>query len=90
MTKDKFALGKLFTTPGACRSIPRDEIVNALIRHKQGDWGNVGNADREENDLALKAGLRIVSTYESSGGTRFWIITEADWSATTVLLPDEY
>lgn len=90
MTKDKFTLGKLFATPGVFRQIPTEEVAAALSRHRRGDWGLVAKSDHEENELALKEGFRLFSVYESKQGTRFWVITEADWSATTVLLPDEY
>ena len=51
---------------------------------------NVGAEDWEENQVALKEGFRLFSVYEAGDGTRFWIITEADRSVTTVLLPSEY
>jgi hypothetical protein len=85
-----FALGRTVSTPGALESIPNEEINLAISRHERGDWGLVRDDDRAENDLSLTAGFRLLSVYESTGGIRFWIITEADRSVTTVLLPDEY
>ena len=85
-----FALGRLLSTPGALESVPPDEMQTALARHSNGDWGDVGPEDWEENELSLREGFRLFSVYRSSDGTKFWIITEADRSATTVLLPDEY
>lgn len=62
----------------------------SLNRHAQGDWGNLDEADKQENELSLKWGFRILSTYEAEGLPKIWIITEADRSATTILFPDEY
>lgn len=85
-----FPLGRLVSTPAALEAIPPDEIQVALSRHLQGDWGECGPEDWEENELSLKEGYRLFSVYRSSAGTKFWIITEADRSATTVLLPEDY
>lgn len=85
-----FALGRLVSTPGALERIPSDEMQTALLRHARGDWGDVGHEDWEENELALREGFRLFSVYHTSDGAKFWIITEADRSATTVLLPEEY
>lgn len=85
-----FPLGRLVSTPAALAAIPPDEIQAALSRHVQGDWGECCPEDWEENDLSLKQGFRLFSVYRSSAGTKFWIITEADRSATTVLLPADY
>ena len=54
------------------------------------DWGNLCEADRKQNDWALKNGERLLSSYRASNGTKFWIITEWDRSYTTILLPSEY
>jgi hypothetical protein len=86
----KFQFGQLAMTPGIQRSIPIDEVESALNRHSQGDWGNVCDEDRSENEWALMNDARLMSVYESTGGETFWIITEADRSSTTVLLPSEY
>jgi hypothetical protein len=61
-----------------------------LQRHQAGDWGDVDNHDRLANDHALKNGSRLFSVYHSADGVKFWIITEADRSLTTVLLPRDY
>ena len=61
-----------------------------LVRHIAGDWGDVGEHDRRENELSLVRGFRLLSAYTLNSGTKIWIITEADRSATTVLLPEEY
>ena len=62
----------------------------AFGRHLSGDWGEVCREDWIANELSLKEGTRLFSVYNAANGTRFWVITEADRSATTVLLPDEY
>lgn len=85
-----FPLGQIVATPGALAAIPHEEIAAALGRHNRGDWGEVGEADKQENELSLREGFRLLSAYRSAGGVQFWIITAADRSATTVLLPEEY
>ena len=85
-----FALGRLLATPGVRETIPARDQVLALKRHAQGDWGEVCPEDWQANEEALVGGARILSAYVSSSGEKFWIITEADRSATTMLLPDEY
>jgi hypothetical protein len=86
----KLALGCVVATPAVLEAIPNDELTAALQRHASGDWGEVGKEDWQANDDALDDGARVLSSHRSRGGTRFWIITEADRSATTVLLPEEY
>ena len=88
--KRTFALGRLVSTPAALEAIPGDEMQKALSRHVQCDWGDCCPEDWEENELALREGFRLFSVYRSEAGTKFWIITEADRSATTVLLPADY
>ena len=61
-----------------------------MSRHVAGDWGEVGPADAAENELSLKEGLRLMSVYSLKNGTKIWVITEADRSATTFLLPEDY
>ena len=61
-----------------------------LVRHISGDWGNVDEHDRRENEFSLAHGFRVLSAYTLNSGIKIWIITEADRSATTVLLPEEY
>lgn len=83
-------LGKTVITAGALEVLSDMDINTALARHQSGDWGEVTKADQRANDRALKNGGRILSAYTSADGTRFWIITEADRSYTTVLLPEDY
>lgn len=85
-----FPMGRILATPGALRAVRSDEITDALNRHRSGDWGDICHADKLRNDEALKSGGRLLSAYHASNRRKFWIITEADRSATTVLLPSEY
>lgn len=88
----KFPLGQVVSTPGALDALARagQEPWQFIHRHVVGDWGELDEEDRRENELSVKEGLRILSAYRLRDGTKIWIITEADRSATTILLPDEY
>ena len=66
------------------------DIVIALRRHSNGDWGDVCQEDKALNDEAVTRGMRVMSAYHVSGGRKIWIITEADRSITTILFPNEY
>lgn len=89
-SEPKFELGRLSVTPNAQEALTNDEIVTALSRHERGDWGDVGVEDSQENEYSLLSGFRIFSVYHTVDGKTFWVITEADRSATTVLLPEDY
>jgi hypothetical protein len=71
-------------------ALSADDVVQSLARHLTGDWGDLDEHDWRMNDDALESGGRILSQYFTQDCTKFWIITECDRSATTVLLPDEY
>ncbi|KAF3461282.1 plasmid related protein [Ralstonia solanacearum] len=88
----RFKPGRILATPGALEVIAdaRVSIVDLLIRHLRGDWGELSDSDREQNERAITAGQRILSNYVLPGGGTVWIITEADRFATTFLLPGEY
>ena len=86
----KFRLGHIVSTPNALEQITQDDILLGIQRHQAGDWGDVGEEDRKENELSLQQGYRLLSVYHAANGTKFWIITEADRSSTTVLLPEDY
>lgn len=86
----KFELGTVVTTPGAMNVASRSELIDSLNRHARGDWGELCDHDRKENELSLEHGFRLFSVYRSESGFRFWIITEADRSVTTILRPHEY
>lgn len=85
-----FTLGETVITRNAQESLTPDDIREALARHRRGDWGEVPPEDAEENELSLKEGFRLLSAYRSREGTRFWVITEACRSVTTILLPEDY
>jgi hypothetical protein len=86
----KFQLGQIVATPNALNHLTQDDIRSGIIRHQSGDWGDLDADDRKENDLSLERGTRLLSVYHASNGVTFWIITEADKSSTTVLLPEDY
>lgn len=86
----RFSTGLIVITRGALDVLHSGDVLSALGRHIRGDWGNVRDEDRQHNDEALTSGLRLLSSYLSHDGTKFWIITEHDRSLTTVLLPEEY
>jgi hypothetical protein len=83
-------LGMLVATPNALANVSSEEIQRALQRHVSGDWGELDAEDKKANDEALQSGERLLSAYKTATGTKFWIITEADRSVTTVLLPEDY
>lgn len=85
-----FSLGQVVATRGILAKINQNEITEALSRHEHGDWGELDPDDCHINNMALRQGGRIFSAYTSRAGTKFWIITEADRSVTTALLPSEY
>ncbi len=87
-----FALGRVVATPGALEALRSAEMDagELLRRHVTGDWGDVSPDDARENELSVREGFRILSSYRLAGGVTIWIITEADRSATTLLLPGEY
>ncbi len=90
---ERFAVvdvGMLAITPRASTQIQEDDLFDCFVRHLAGDWGEVDDEDRRANDMALETGRRILSAYTDRYGSSFWIITEADRSATTILLPGDY
>ena len=86
----KFRLGRIVATPNVLETITQDDILTAIGRHQSGDWGDVNAEDRQTNDQALVQRTRILSVYHAANGTQFWLITEADRSTTSVLLPEDY
>ncbi len=85
-----FRLGRILSTPNALAKIDNEDILAAIQKHQAGDWGDLDQKDREANDRALEEGTRLLSIYHSARRIKFWIITEADRSATTVLMPEDY
>ena len=96
--QSRFELGLIVATPGALEACSNVQMQRCLARHRTGDWGCIDAEDKEANDEALGAGLRLLSAYpidpaepsEGFGVNTLWIITEADRSVTTFLLPHEY
>ena len=86
----RFSLGKVRMTRGVMKRVPATEALDAFLRHANCDWGDVGDFDWEQNNIALKEDARLLSVYATSNGLRLWIITERDRSVTTLLLPEEY
>jgi hypothetical protein len=90
MSALRFSTGQIVATPGSLACLTQADITRALARHVSGDWGDVCEEDRLANDDALTGDGRLLSVYRSQDDVKFWIITEADRSATTILLPEEY
>ena len=84
------SLGRILATPGVLEVTTAAERSIALNRHSHGDWGAVVGSDWKANDQAFQNGERLLSVYHTLGGIKFWIVTEADRSVTTILLPSEY
>lgn len=97
MTAAKFNLGQLLSTPGALKVLEEagQSPSEFLSRHAAGDWGEVDREDVQANEDALITGARLLSAYQTTDGTRIWVITEAAdvqgrRAATTIILPSEY
>ena len=86
----RFHPGRMMITHTAKDVLSRSEVNAAIDRHLHGDWGDICKSDRQVNEKALKHGSRLLSVYHTRDGVIFWIITEADVSSTTVLLPSDY
>ena len=87
---DRLPLGKIVMTQGLAAEVAESEYLAALRRHESGDWGDVCADDRAQNQWAVTHQARVMSVYKTASGTTFWIITEADRSIMTLLLPSEY
>ena len=87
-----FDLGQLVATPGALAALEKtgQNAMEFLSRHVTGDWGDLPEEDKTENQFSLEKGFRILSSCRTTAGDRVWVITEWDRSLTTILLPDEY
>lgn len=88
--KPKFSLGRQVMTANARRQLDPLSVMASIARHQRGDWGDCCSEDQKTNNQALNKGGRLFSVYHDTNGTKFWIITEADRSVTTVLLPEDY
>jgi hypothetical protein len=89
--KAPLPLGRVVATPAVLKLLMEADRqpFDYLARHATGDWGDLCAFDRRQNEIALRDGYRVLSSYEIPAG-RVWIITEADRSVTTILLPEEY
>jgi hypothetical protein len=88
-----FKLGLVVATPNALELLAESGIDPAelLGRHQSGDWGEVPPEDAKENELSLREGFRILSSYPvGEYGSKVWLLTEADRSSTCILLPEDY
>ncbi len=87
-----FDLGQLVATPGALAALEKagQNPMDFLSRHVTGDWGDLPEEDKAENQLSLEKGFRLPSSYRTSAGDKVWAITESDRTVTTLLLPEEY
>lgn len=87
-----FTLGQLCATPGAMALLEQNgqQPIHFIARHVSGDWSEMDAEDQQTNREALECGARVFSSYATKDGQKLWIITEADRSVTTLLLPSEY
>lgn len=85
-----FPAGQILITASATEQLSQADVQQSLQRHLNGDWGDCEPEDAAANEEALRHGERLLSVYHTAAAVKFWIITEADRSSTTVLLPDDY
>lgn len=85
-----FPLGQIVITSGAEEALGVEDVARAIKRHAIADWGDLVEEDEAANERALRNGGRLFSTYRSAEEVIFWVITEADRTVTTILLPLEY
>jgi len=88
----RFPLGRVVATPGVLRALEEanQNAFEFLERHQAGDWGELCDEDKSENEFSVQNGFRILSAYRTRLDVKIWVITEADRSVTTFLLPHEY
>jgi hypothetical protein len=90
MMEKHVPLGQTVITANANATLHPEDVIKALARHAVGDWGVVDDQDKGLNDRSLADGSRLLSAYLDRNNVKFWIITEADRSSTTILLPEDY
>jgi len=92
ISKPRFSLGQVTATPGALEAMndAQQSAFEFIARHARCDWGDTCPDDATANDQSLIDGTRLLSVYRTSKGEKLWLITEADRSVTTLLLPEEY
>lgn len=90
--KPLFDLGQLVATPGALTALEKSgqSPMDFISRHVTGDWGDIPEEDRKENQLSLENGFRLMSSYRTTANDVLWVVTESSRSHTTLLLPNEY
>lgn len=90
--KPLFDLGQFGATPGALSTMARLDMspLDLIYKHITGDWSDMSAEDQQQNRLAISSGMRIFSSYKLGASVKIWIITEADRSSTTLVLPEEY
>ena len=90
----RLELGRVMATPAALEALAEARMAPSelLGRHAAGDWGELDAGDRRENRRSLEHGLRVLSSYPLPGhhGAKVWVLTGADRSATTILMPSDY
>ena len=91
-THSTFTVGRIVATPGALAALQAAGQTphEFLARHMRKDWGDLSEEDRQENEVSLHEGFRLLSAYHTRLGEQLWLITEADRSVTTLLVPSEY
>lgn len=87
----RFKLGQVFVTPAALEAIEASQqsVLGLLVRHVRGDWGEISNIERVQNEHAIDANLRVISSYTVRDTRKVLIITDSDRSLTTILLLDD-
>jgi hypothetical protein len=88
----RFDIGRMVATPGALEALQEagQNAMEFITKHQQGNWGDMKEEDKRENEFSVDKELRTFSAYRTSNGIKVWVITEADRSVTTILLPSEY
>lgn len=92
-----FDLGRVVVTRAVMGKMVADErfaglVFRSLERHARGDWGDVVDSDKIENEISLDHGERLFSAYSDpeKKHPRLWIVTERDRSSTTILFAEDY
>ena len=87
-----FPAGQIVATPSALALLGRANKTPTefLSRHLRGDWRELCPEDKTQNELSLKHGFRLMSSYRVTENEGLWVTTEADRAITTLLIPDEY
>lgn len=88
----KFPMGQCVVTRGAMQALNEsgEWAAKYLLKHQCGEWGDLDEADKKENEFSIEKDFRILSAYVLPNKDRIYVITEADRSSTTILLPSEY